>query len=351
MRVGVAIAEDTWHFFEDIYRDLASHYDVSVFERPHVKVPVFYHRLNNLLFQRQLDAFLGSHDIVFFEWGSELLAAATMRPKKCRIVTRIHRYEMFRWIPRINWDLVDRIILVSEAMRTKFVAQCPAHAHKTVVIHESVSTERFRPPSKDFAGDVGTLCFLSPRKRVYELILAFHDLRHRYGRVHLHIGGAEKLAHLDYADALRSLVGKLDLDKHVTFYGPIGDAAVWYRHIDIFVSNSYSEGLQVAPMEAMASGRYTLAHRWDGAEELLPEDYLFLTDGELQQKIISYCEASDAERQRQQERMRAIAREKFDVELIKGQIRSVLEEVARPAAGAAAGSVIASPTVSGGPGV
>ncbi|MHB1415261.1 MAG: hypothetical protein ACYC1C_08415, partial [Chloroflexota bacterium] len=97
----------------------------------------------------------------------------------------------------------------------------------------------------------------------------------------------------------------------------------------IFVSNSYSEGLQVAPMEAMASGRYTLSHRWDGADELLPEQNLYLTDEELQRKVLYYCEAPEAIKRHHQEQMRSIACENFDLRLVSARIRDVVEEVAQ----------------------
>ncbi len=73
--------------------------------------------------QGDLSAFLAAHDVVFFEWGSELLALASRLPKTTRIITRIHRYEMYEWVDRVNWDVVDTIVLVSEAKRIEFEGQ------------------------------------------------------------------------------------------------------------------------------------------------------------------------------------------------------------------------------------
>jgi len=101
----------------------------------------------------------------------------------------------------------------------------------------------------------------------------------------------------------------------------------WYGLVDIFVSNSYSEGLQVSPMEAMASGCYCLCHHWDGAEELLPKEYLFYTDQELQEKILRYCEISEADKQMHTAALQAIVRDSFSVHKTKTQIRHVVEEV------------------------
>lgn len=327
MKVGVVVSTDPWRYFTEIYEDWQARYPVRLFAYERFKAPIFNTRINRYLFNRELENFLKSQDVVFFEWASDLLVKATQMPKTTRIVTRIHRYEMFNWVHQVNWDHVDRVILVSRAMQEKFAERFPDHAHKTVVVTESVDTSQFQPFYRPFNGDIGTLCFMGPRKRVYELILAFAELDSQHPGFRLHIGGGGN-KHEDYNDALRSLVRKLNLGDKVIFYGDVNDAACWYHNIDIFVSNSYSEGLQVAPMEAMASGRYVLSHHWDGADQLLPEEQLYLTDRELIEKILAYASKSEAEQRQVQEKMRHRACSHFDLEIIKQQIRAVLEDAA-----------------------
>jgi glycosyltransferase involved in cell wall biosynthesis len=188
--------------------------------------------------------------------------------------------------------------------------------------------EKFTPQSKEFRGDIGILCHLTPRKRVYDLILTFYELTQKQSDLHLHIGGGADPAFEDYYQALHHLINELRLKDKVTFYGNVTEPWLWYPKIDIFVSNSYSEGLQVAPMEAMASGCYCLSHRWDGAEELLPEGNLFYTSAELQEKILHYCDSPAAEKNQQRAHMRAIACDKFDIRQTKAQIIQVIDEVA-----------------------
>jgi glycosyltransferase involved in cell wall biosynthesis len=98
------------------------------------------------------------------------------------LVTRLHRYEMYQWADHIQWDRVDRVILVSRAKEREFAERFPDHAGKVVVIPEAISLQRFQPHSKPFGGDMGILCHLSPRKRVYELILAFSEISRRHRR-------------------------------------------------------------------------------------------------------------------------------------------------------------------------
>jgi hypothetical protein len=78
----------------------------------------------------------------------------------------------------------------------------------------------------------------------------------------------------------------------------------------------------------MASGCLTLAHRWDGAEELLPEDCLYFTDTELAKIIEGYCQLSDEARQQQKIRMRDIATQRFGFDINKEKIGRIIEELA-----------------------
>jgi glycosyltransferase involved in cell wall biosynthesis len=327
MRLGVAIQE-TWGFFNEIFAEFQKRYDVNVFNPRLWKLPVFNSRINQLLYRHDLQKFMADNDVVFFEWASELLVAASHLPKVSGIITRLHRYEMYQWVNRVNWDVVDKIILVSHAKRDEFVERFPAQADKIVISGPSTSLEKFTPQPKPFNGDIGILCHLTPRKRVYDLILTFYELLQQKSDLHLHVAGGMDQAFEDYYYALQSIVADLGIQKQVTFYGNVKDTWNWYHKIDIFISNSYSEGLQVAPMEAMASGCYCLAHRWRGADELLPQENLYYTDSELRDKILQYCAVSDAEKAEQKKRMRTLAEKNFDINQTIKQVVQTVEDVA-----------------------
>lgn len=330
MRLGIAIQE-TWGFFNEIYADLQKRYNVTVFQPRIWKLPVFNERINSQLFRQDFIRFMASNDVMFFEWASELLAVATHLPKVSRIVTRLHRYEMYQWVERVNWDAVDKIIVVSKAKKAEFIERFPTQADKLVVSGPSTSLEKFTPASKSFNGDIGILCHLTPRKRVYELILVFSELLQQRCDLHLHIAGGKDPAFEDYYYALHSIVADLGIQSKVTFYGNVADAWNWYPKIDLFISNSYSEGLQVAPMEAMASGCYCLSHRWRGAEELLPAENLYYTDAELCSKILQYCNMAESEKSQRQKQMRALAQQNFDINQTIKQIVQTIEDVAETA--------------------
>ena len=327
MRLGI-VNKETWGFFNEIYSDLQKHYDTTAFHRWTLGLPMASKRVPITTLRYALDRFMRQNDAVFFEWASDLLATASHLPKRCKIITRLHRYELYAWADKVNWDHVDGIILVSKAKQREFSERFPDHAAKTYVVSPSTSLDRFTPHSKPFTGDIGILCHLTARKRVYELILDFYELQQNQSSLKLHIAGGASPWELAYHEALHSIVKRLRLQDKVIFYGATSKPERWYQKIDIFVSNSYSEGLQVAPMEAMASGCYCLSHWWEGADELLPEENLFFTGNELNEKILSYCQLSSAAKERQRAMMRSIARDRFDINKTIREIRSIVHRTA-----------------------
>ncbi len=330
MKVACIVGENNWQFFEEIYRDLVTCYETTVFRKRQLALPFWYYRINRLLLDYDLGSLLRSNDVAFFEWASEFLVAATTRqPKRCKIITRLLGWELYEWAPRINWERVDRIIVLLDAVRNTLVQLYPQCEGKVVVINQGEILNNFKPVSRRFGGTVGTLGYLTPRKRVYELILTLSELIQRGYDLQLRIAGKPPTEQFqrDYV-AIRRLPEKLGIQDRVIFDGYVPDAAQWYHEIDIFVSNSYWETQHVALQEAMASGCYCLAHFWDGIEEILPPGCTFGTNAELGEKIIAYCKAPQTEKQQLQARMRAIVEEKFDIEQTKAQIRQVIEEVA-----------------------
>lgn len=327
LKLGVAI-EDTWSFFNEIYDEFREFHDVTLFSPKNYSLPVLNGIFNEHLYKQSFSSFLKDNDIVFFEWASGLLAYATQLPKTCGVVTRLHRYELYQWADKIDWGMVDKIILVSEAKKAEFQNKYPEQTSKIVVVPEAIAVEKYHLSEKPYRGDIGILCHLTPRKRVYETILAFYELQKMGGNFHLHIGGGPKPRFMDYYYALHDLAKMLNIGDRVTFYGNVKDPRSWFQNIDIFISNSYSEGLQVAPIEAMASGCYCLCHRWGGADELVPEANLYFTDGELVSLIREYDSLPAQDKKYIRKLLREHVCNRFDMNVIKKKIRQIVEDVA-----------------------
>ncbi|RPI29584.1 MAG: glycosyltransferase [Acidobacteria bacterium] len=314
MKLGIVVDVKS-QFVNDLLSDWRSRYRTDVFSFREIQLPFSQGRVNQWLLNRSLRDFLASHDLNFFEWAGPLLIAASRLGVPRPLVVRLHSYELFEYAPHINWGAVTKVILVSEAMRQRFVALYPDCAGKAEVIPNGVQLDRFKPANREFANNLGMLCELTPIKRVYETILTVQDLRKQGHCFRLHLAGEppKGATNARYYAAMQSAVAKLDLGTQVIFYGQVQDAERWLRKIDVFVSNSFWEGHQVALIEAMASGCYCLSHFWDGVEEVLPSEYIHATDSELQQNLVRYSEMTESEKHRHHARMRKIAEDEFDL--------------------------------------
>jgi glycosyltransferase involved in cell wall biosynthesis len=334
MKLGVVV-DLKGNFLSDLLADWQSHYTTSVFSFTEVRLPLSQGRVNQWRLRRALGGFVERNDVLFFEWAGPLLITASHMPVRKPLLTRLHSYEIFEFAPKINWRAVEKIIFVSHAMRRRFAGLYPEHAARTEVLYQGKPLDRFHPIARRFGNDLGMLCDITPIKRVYDLILAVYELRRRGYCFRLHIGGEPRRGGIDdrYYASIKSAIEKLNLSEQVFLYGHVKDPAAWLRNLDVYVSNSFWEGQQTALIEAMATGCYCLSHFWDGAEEVLPAEYLYASDGELQEQLIRYYELDDATKQVHHQGMRTLAEEKFDLKTAAARSRQLLEGVYRGHAG------------------
>ncbi|WP_435059341.1 glycosyltransferase [Streptomyces sp. bgisy060] len=170
------------------------------------------------------------------------------------IATLARRWERFgaRW--------AARILCVSEAERR--TGETAGIVADWSVVHNGVDTARFAtdgPPDNPAPTVVcvGRLC----RQKGQDVLLA------AWPGVLAEVPTARLVLVGDGPDggALRAAAGP-----SVRFTGAVGDTAPWYRAADVVVLPSRWEGMALAPLEAMASGRPVVVSDVDGARESLP---------------------------------------------------------------------------------
>ncbi|NSW52304.1 MAG: glycosyltransferase family 4 protein [Anaerolineae bacterium] len=314
-KLGIIYDDRARIFLAELLADWECHFTVDEFSYKPIEFPFAKGRINPVVHWFLLRRFMRQHDIVFFEWVGENLVLASKMPHTAKIVARLHSWELFHHAKDVNWHNVDSIVLVSRAMQDRFLAMYPGHVEKTVVLPSGKSLTRFTPREHPFSGKIAMLGNILPIKRVYEMILALAELRRSGLDLSLHIAGKldDEFNNQRYYASVQELITKLQLTAYITFYGWV-DAAEWLPDMDMFVSNSFWEGQQNALIEAMAAGCYCLSHFWNGAEEILPSEYLFSTEAELVQKIRAYIQMPDVEQQQLCQQLRSIVAEKFDLQ-------------------------------------
>lgn len=101
---------------------------------------------------------------------------------------------------------------------------------------------------------IGTLSSLTPEKGIRYAIEALHKLKQTENNYHLLITGSGK-----EKDNLVILAKQLDVLDNITFLGTRTDINQILHTLDIFLLPSLIEGLPMALLEAMASGRAVVA--------------------------------------------------------------------------------------------
>lgn len=326
LRVGLVV-DGSDHFIRPAEQVLRDRYRVSRFAPRFIKAPVIGASVNKVLLELQLRAFLTVHDLVFFEWAGDLLVKATHMVKRCPLVTRLHSIEVATAAHRVEWSQVDSAIVVSEQMGRRLLKAAPSQPGELRVINYGVNLELFRPTHRQFGHRIGMIARVVPIKRVYEAVLTVYDLRRQGYPFALTVGGPlNDSLEPRYPRAIYELIDRLELEEHVVLLGPVPDPTDFYGDIDIFLSNSFWEGQQNALLEAMASGCYCLSHCWGGAEEVVPAENIFVTDADLQSKLLEYAARPDDEKRHAQAAMRNIAEERFDERRMIREILGVIEQ-------------------------
>jgi glycosyltransferase involved in cell wall biosynthesis len=331
MRVGLVI-DGTDRFVLPIEAELKRRHQCERFRPRFVRLPLIGKRVNDWLLRKQLQRFIASQDVTLFEWAASLLILATHLPVQGKLVTRLHAGEIAGPAYDVDWARVDGCIVLSDSIRRHLQEIAPVTPSKIRVINNGVDVRRFAPVPKPFQHRLGLVGRLVPTKRVYDLVLALYWLRQRGYPYTLHIAGEFASNYGEegsvYEFAVRSVISRLGLADHVVFHGYVEDVAAWLQDVDVFVSHSYYEGQQVALLEAMASGCCCLAHCWEGADEVLPSDCIYVTEQQLSEMLIILAEMDAEKRMAWQARMGAIAQERFDERRMVNQAISFLEEVA-----------------------
>ena len=311
MKIGIVC--NRYEHFVSKFEAFKKHYDVRPFRSSKTNINIG--RYQNFLYKRDLKRLMRWSDVAFFEFANKPLAVASHMKKVSKIIARLHRYELFSWVDQIDWEIVDKLILVSSAMQKRFVNKFPYMKEKTTVIYNDIDTETFAPINTKINKTIGIAGRIIPRKRVYELILTFYELQKQIPDLKLRICGSGNAYDNEYYVMTKELVTKLNLRDNVFFDGyfeTVDKLVNWYNQIDILICNSLHESFHLTSHEAMACGRYALSHFWDGEEEFFDDDQIYKTGSELMMKIKSYYDLDKKSRQELSERIRQEIIDKYD---------------------------------------
>jgi len=209
---------------------------------------------------------------VVFVHGEDSELVAAFLPKSVKKINIIHGEAYFPVNPFYRFILnkfarrkYKFTILVNEKLSK--IPQKFKIPYK--IIQPGIKLELYKPDKSKKRNDKGFLAIgflgrITKEKGVFELLNAFYLLNKNHENIKLKFAGNGKAEKL-----LRKKVRELGLGHNVSFYGEVTNPSWFYKQIDIFILPSYTEGLPITILEAMASGVLIIASNVGGISEVI----------------------------------------------------------------------------------
>lgn len=186
-----------------------------------------------------------------------------------RAVAAVHR-TLDNWTAR----LCARILVVSEATRRELLRQ-GYPAERMEVVHNGIAD----PPQLEhdlraglgvpagvpLVGAVGRLCAVKGQRELIEAAARLSE------DVHVVLVGKDLEQAGAYERLLRAEAERLGIADRVVFTGYRSDVGALLQSLDVFVLPSWTEGLPLVVLEAMAAGVPVVATRVGGTPELVAD--------------------------------------------------------------------------------
>ena len=235
----------------------------------------FFYFTEALMIARWMQANKFNHLHVHFATAAANVGLVLRSFHPCTISFTVHGPDEFydakgQWL-REKVAAVDFLVCIGRFARSQMMQLSPGTQwHKFEICPLGVDPQLFLPADRSAANDqpFNILCVgrLTPAKGQRVLIEACQLMRDKGRNFRLVMVGAGP----DEMD-LKSLVAELGLQQKVEFTGPLNQDQVIQRYAkaDVFALPSFSEGIPVVLMEAMASGVPCVTTRITGIPELI----------------------------------------------------------------------------------
>ena len=250
----------------------------------------------------------GGYDVIHTHNTScQLMAAVASLFIPLSLVTTEHNttnkrrtWRAFKPIDHWMYGRYRRIVCVGMDTESAFLDYLPSLSSKTVTIANGIDFDRFcqAVPDQDIAGTMGFKVLMVAAFRAQKdhasLIRAISLLPESY---HLFLaGGTETPEDEKTLQSCKALVLSLNLDNRVRFLGIRKDVPDLLAACNVAVLSSHYEGLSLAAVECMASGKALIASNVDGLRDLVSDAGLLFPQGDasrLAELIRKVCENPD----------------------------------------------------------
>ncbi len=265
---------DGMAFLNEIYEFVKQRFEVRIFDGQT---------------EDQLYELMQWSDISWFEWCTNLAVIGSRKPKVCKNIIRLHRYEAYEiWPEEVNWANIDFLITVGNSfVRKTLNEKVPGIENQTafVTIPTGVNLERFSFTDKPRGKNIAFLSNLRPVKNPAMILQCMQKLHYIDPEYKLFIAGQFQDGSLE--QYMRHMINILSLQDAVIFNGWQRDVHVWLKDKHFIVSTSIIESQGMGILEAMACGLKPVIHNFPGASEIFKPEYLFNISEEFCSQVIS----------------------------------------------------------------
>ena len=258
-RARIAVFASYRTFIDPVIAELKGQHDLRIFEKGT---------------EAEMKSLLEWCDLAWFEWCDQLAIAATKLPKRCKMICRLHSYEVFSDMPsQVDWKKIDHLVLVSDAVKELLSYNCQVPCPITV-IHNGVDLDKFAIPERKPVGKkICSIGYINYKKNPALLLYCFKAIHDYDSEYTFHLAGEHQDARIQVYFA--HLLPKLNIP--VSFDGWVKDIPGYLKDKDFVISTSLFESFHYSIAEGMASGVLPLIHDWLGADQLYPQRYVFTT--------------------------------------------------------------------------
>lgn len=202
-----------------------------------------------------------------------VLAATVSRVPVCiceEIGIPTHKTFKTRFVFRVIYSMADKVIAISNAVKSRLIELGEATEHKVAVIYNParIQHERAYPVLRQGALRIGFVGRLEPVKNPVELVHAAATLRSMGYAVELLIVGDGSLK-----TAIESAVISLNLSEEVKLLGYQPQPFNHLHGCEYYVQPSISEGFGLAIAEAMSMGMNVLGTPNGGVPEIIEDGH------------------------------------------------------------------------------
>ncbi len=258
--------------------------DILEFTRQRFEVRVFEGQSEDELFE-----LMQWSDISWFEWCTNLAVIGSNKPRVCKAIVRLHRYEAYeQWPEQMNWGNVDVLITVGNSVaREALSKRVPSLESQTsvVTIANGVNLKRFKFEDRHRGKNIAFLGNLRMVKNPAFMLQCMQKLNYIDCEYRLFFGGCFQDDVVE--QYMKHMVEALDLSDVVFFDGWQEDVSRWLADKHYVVCTSMIESQGMGVLEGMSLGLKPVIHNFPGAGEIYPSEYLFNISEEFCEHIFS----------------------------------------------------------------